>query len=84
MSQFRCSYLIIWNQFYTYVIVATDPENDTLRFSLGIRPQGMAIDEKTGIITWTPQATQVGSQYHPHAFLPGGDRATLYLPSQGD
>ncbi len=46
------------NQPYVYSIVASDPENDTLRYSLGRRPAGMAIDS-TGRITWTPN--QLGS-----------------------
>jgi choice-of-anchor C domain-containing protein len=48
------------NQAYAYQVAATDPENDALRFSLGKRPQGMAIDT-TGKISWTPQGAQVGT-----------------------
>jgi fibro-slime domain-containing protein/RHS repeat-associated protein len=49
------------NQLYTYTVVATDPENDPLTFSLGRKPAGMTIDSN-GIIRWTPQASQIGSQ----------------------
>ncbi|KYC37630.1 hypothetical protein WA1_39905 [Scytonema hofmannii PCC 7110] len=47
------------NQPYTYTVVATDPENDTLTFNLGKTPTGMTIDDN-GAIQWTPQGTQVG------------------------
>jgi RHS repeat-associated protein len=47
------------NQQYTYTVVATDPENDAIAYSLGRRPVGMTIDTQ-GKIQWTP--TQVGSQ----------------------
>ncbi|MDZ8070038.1 MAG: putative Ig domain-containing protein [Nostoc sp. DedQUE08] len=49
------------NQLYTYTVVATDPENDPLTFSLGRKPAGMTIDSN-GTIRWTPQASQIGSQ----------------------
>ncbi|MBD2468818.1 Ig-like domain-containing protein [Nostoc sp. FACHB-145] len=48
------------NQQYTYSVVANDPENDELTFSLGSHPAGMTIDN--GVIRWTPQASQVGQQ----------------------
>lgn len=37
------------NQAYTYLAVATDPENDDLTFSLGVRPTGMTIDPPDGV-----------------------------------
>jgi YD repeat-containing protein len=49
------------NQPYTYQVAARDPENDPLRFSLGVRPQGMTIDETTVEIQWTPTSQQLGS-----------------------
>jgi RHS repeat-associated protein len=49
------------NQPYTYAVQARDPENDSLSFSLAGRPEGMAIDARTGQIQWTPTATQLGS-----------------------
>ena len=49
------------NQAYTYQVAANDPENDPLRFSLGLRPEGMTIDETTGEIQWTPTNEQEGS-----------------------
>ena len=45
-------------QVYTYDVAAVDPENSSLTYSLGRRPDGMTIDA-TGKVQWTP--TQVGS-----------------------
>ncbi len=49
------------NQVYSYQVAARDPENDPLRFSLGVRPEGMTIDETTGEIQWTPTTQQLGN-----------------------
>ena len=40
---------------YTYQVVATDPENDPLDYSLTSPPVGMTISG-TGLVTWTPTA----------------------------
>ncbi|MBA7578613.1 hypothetical protein ES708_20478 [subsurface metagenome] len=42
---------------YTYTIKATDPDGDTLTYSLIANPSGMAIDSNTGNITWMPEST---------------------------
>jgi VCBS repeat-containing protein len=39
---------------YTYDVNATDIDGDTLNYSLTVSPDGMVIDESTGVITWTP------------------------------
>jgi len=39
---------------YTYVVEATDPEGDTLTYSLTDGPTGMTINSSTGVISWTP------------------------------
>jgi len=39
---------------YTYDVEATDPNGDTLTYSLTIKPDGMVIDKDSGVITWTP------------------------------
>jgi hypothetical protein len=44
---------------FTYTIEATDPDGDTLTYSLTDSPAGMTIDENSGVITWTP--TTIGS-----------------------
>ena len=39
---------------YTYDVDATDPDGDTLIYSLTIKPADMTIDSVTGVINWTP------------------------------
>ena len=39
---------------YTYDVDATDPNGDTLTYSLTTKPGGMTINSSTGLITWTP------------------------------
>ncbi|MEH2130184.1 MAG: putative Ig domain-containing protein, partial [Nostoc sp.] len=46
-------------QGYSYQALATDSENDALRFTLGSKPTGMTITS-SGLIQWTPTANQVG------------------------
>jgi len=46
---------------YQYDVNATDPNGDTLAYSLTRSPAGMAIHAGTGLITWTPTAAQTGS-----------------------
>ena len=46
---------------YTYQIIATDPdEEDTLTYTLSVKPDGMTINESTGLVSWTPGEAQVG------------------------
>lgn len=45
---------------YTYYVEATDPNEDTLTYSLTVSPTGMTINSTTGVITWTPTEDQVG------------------------
>jgi YD repeat-containing protein len=47
---------------YAYQVVATDPEQDALVFSLSRKPEGMQIHPTTGLISWQPIANQLGSQ----------------------
>jgi hypothetical protein len=47
---------------YTYDVNAQDIDpGDTLNYSLTSAPEGMSIDDLTGIITWTPTDAQVGT-----------------------
>ncbi len=46
---------------YTYDVDATDPDGDTLTYSLDVRPIGMFIDPASGLIQWTPLAGQDGA-----------------------
>ena len=41
---------------YTYDVEATDPNGDTLTYSLTTSPTGMTINSNTGVISWTPTA----------------------------
>jgi len=47
---------------YVYQVVARDPENDPITYSLDVSPAGMTISNTTGRIEWTPTAGQVGNQ----------------------
>ena len=40
---------------YQLDIDATDPESDTVSFSISNAPSGMSIDSGSGLITWTPE-----------------------------
>lgn len=46
---------------YSYDVDATDPDGDSLTYSLTAFPPGMTINATTGLIEWTPQANQTGS-----------------------
>ena len=46
---------------YEYDVEAEDQDGDTLTYSLTVSPSGMTIDTSTGLIEWTPSATQAGS-----------------------
>jgi imidazole glycerol phosphate synthase subunit HisF len=46
---------------YIYSVDATDPDGDTLTYSLTVFPEGMTMDSATGLIQWTPSEAQVGS-----------------------
>ena len=45
---------------YTYDVNATDPNGDTLTYSLTTSPTGMTINSATGVISWTPTESQIG------------------------
>ena len=48
---------------YTYDVNATDPDGDTLTYSLTTSPDGMIINSTTGVISWTPNSSQIGDNY---------------------
>ncbi len=47
---------------YSYDVDASDPDNDILSYSLTAYPSGMTINAQSGLINWTPAATQTGTQ----------------------
>src|SRR5205085_1090953 len=49
-------------QAYTYAVQASDVNGDPLAFTLATAPAGMTIDATSGLIQWTPDATQVGAR----------------------
>ena len=44
---------------YFYDITAVDSDGDSLSFCITLGPPGMTIDSRTGVITWTPTASDV-------------------------
>ena len=49
---------------YSYAVAVSDPDAaDVLTFGLKVSPAGMTIDQSTGLIQWTPSATDAG--VHP-------------------
>ena len=49
-------------QVYAYTAFAADADHDQITYSLGLAPAGTIIDPVTGVIDWTPAATEVGFQ----------------------
>lgn len=47
---------------YSYSATATDPEGDSMTFSLDTAPDGMVIDSATGLVEWGPTPAQLGTQ----------------------
>ena len=45
---------------YTYDVEATDPDDDTLTYSLDTAPNGMTIDPATGLISWPVSPHEAG------------------------
>jgi hypothetical protein len=49
-------------QTYQYDVNATDPDEDVIVFTLLSSPAGAILDQFTGLITWLPNSSQVGTQ----------------------
>ena len=47
---------------YTYQVIANDPDNDPVMFTLKTAPKGMGIDKETGFIRWEIQKGDKGKQ----------------------
>ena len=52
---------VLVGQVYTFQPAASDPDNDTLTFTVSNLPDWAAFDERTGRISGTPDAEHVGS-----------------------
>lgn len=48
-------------QLYSYQAAGSDPNGDTLTWSLTTKPTGMTVSSSTGLVQWTPSSSQVGS-----------------------
>jgi hypothetical protein len=46
---------------YNYTMTANDADGDRLTYALLSAPDGMSIDPATGLVQWTPLASQVGT-----------------------
>lgn len=46
---------------YIYDTEAVDPNRDPLTYKLLIGPQGVAVDAATGVVSWTPTITDLGT-----------------------
>lgn len=47
---------------FRYQVAAEDPDGDRfLRFALGQGPEGMTVDERSGLVVWKPRQEQQGS-----------------------
>ncbi|HBP17838.1 MAG TPA: hypothetical protein DEA08_08595 [Planctomycetes bacterium] len=56
---------------YTYDVEADDPDDVEVVYTLVEAPEGMEIDEQSGVITWTPKPQQLGAG--ANVFLIGHD-----------
>jgi len=48
------------NQYLTFTLVATDPDEDSISFSSPDLPSGAVLGEATGLFEWTPTHQQAG------------------------
>ncbi|MHC4841109.1 MAG: CE1 family esterase [Planctomycetota bacterium] len=46
---------------YAYQATATDADSDPVTFTLIVAPTGMSVVSGTGLVSWTPGSTQVGT-----------------------
>ena len=60
---------------YTYDVEATDPNGDTLTYSLTVSPTGMTINSTTGVISWTPTEDQIGEENQVVVEVSDGSRS---------
>jgi hypothetical protein len=61
---------------YQYDFNASDPDGDVLTFSLINYPDGMTINSNTGLISWTPDNSNVGQAVSIQARVSDGNGGT--------
>ncbi|MGN6545339.1 MAG: putative Ig domain-containing protein, partial [Aureliella sp.] len=72
------------NQPYTYQVQAADPEGGPLHFSFLEWPNGMTIDENTGLIQWTSSLVGIGRVTVLVSDADGGDAEQSFEVVVGD
>jgi len=66
---------------YNYDVDATDPNGDTVTYTLTQAPGGMTINAASGLVAWTPSVAQIGSHsVTVRAADPGGLAITQTFP----
>lgn len=53
--------IIIANQLLTFTLSASDPDTDTITYSMASTPTGATLDSVTGVFNWMPITDQVGT-----------------------
>jgi predicted GH43/DUF377 family glycosyl hydrolase len=54
--------LIIVGSEYSYKVIATDADGDTLHYYLALAPENMTIDANLGTVSWTPTDHNIGEK----------------------
>jgi uncharacterized protein YjdB len=63
---------------YEYQVIAIDADEDPLTYSLLLKPEGMTINETTGLIEWIPQENQTGT-HDVEVEVSDGKKSTLQV-----
>jgi hypothetical protein len=62
---------------YSYQVLASDPDKDYLTYSLMEGPSNMTIDDRSGLVTWTPGTQDIGTRSITIVVIDGhGGKAT--------
>ena len=77
------NYVILPEQPFVYPVKAYDPNGDELTYELADRPDGMVIDPKTGVLSWTPIGVELDDVYTVTVVVSdglGGTDSTAFAP----
>jgi len=66
------------NAVFTYHVIATDPDNDKLSYSLSGAPSGMTIERATGLIKWQPKPETVKGELKVTVTADDGDGGIVH------